>query len=268
MAASVERVPVAVAEALRTVVGLEEGRSEAKETRPVGPVPVEVVETTLPHLPRAIGGMVRLQLLTGMRPAEACMVRGCDLTPGEPTWVYRPATHKNAWRGQKREIPLGPKAQALIREFLSDDMHAYLFDPREAVAAHHAGRASVRKSRPTPSEEVKRAKDPGGSHARKYNRSSYRNAIGRACDRAFPHPLLGKRRRSTLSDAERAELLAWRKEHRWHPNQLRHSAATKFRAECGLDVAQALLGHAKAATTERYAAPDPAKAAQAAAEIG
>lgn len=196
------------------------------------------------------------------------MMRGCDLTPVEPTWTYRPASHKSAWRGRKREIPLDPKAQALVREFLRSDTAAYLFDPREAVAEHHARRAKARKSRPTPSEEAKRVEEPGGGHARRYNRSSYLYAIRRACDRAFPHPSLSKARRSKRSEAERSELLAWRKAHRWHPNRLRHKAATLIRARFGLDVAQAVLGHASADTTELYAARDFARAADAVAEIG
>jgi integrase len=259
---------VAVVHALGTVAGLQKGRTAARESEPVGPVAVEVVEATLPQLSRPVAGMVRLQLLTGMRPAEACMMRGCDLTPGEPTWIYRPASHKTAWRGRKREIPLGPKAQALIREFLRPDAAAYLFDPREAVAEYHARRANARKSKPNPSEKAKRAKKPGGDHARRYNRSSYLNAIRRASDRAFPHPSLSKVRNSMLTIDERSELLSWRKAHRWHPNQLRHTAATLIRAKFGLEVAQAILGHAKADTTEIYAARDLARAADAVAEIG
>lgn len=267
-AASVELVPVAVVHALGTVAGLQKGRTGARETEPVGPVAMEVVEATLPELPRPIAAMVQLQLLTGMRPGEACAMRGRNLTPGEPTWTYRPASHKTAWRGRKREIPLGPKAQALIREFLKPDAAAFLFDPRQAVAEHHARRAVSRKSRPSPSEKAKRANEPGSGHARGYNRSSYLNAVRRACDRAFPHPSLSRVRRSKLTDSERSELLAWRKAHRWHPNQLRHTAATLIRSKFGLDVAQAVLGHAKADTTEIYAARDLARASEVLAEIG
>lgn len=37
---------------------------------------------------------------------------------------------------------------------------------------------------------------------------------------------------------------------------LRHTAATRFRRDRGLDAAQMMLGHSSAATTERYARPD------------
>jgi integrase len=70
-AASVELVPVAVVQSLETVAGLRAGRTEALEPDPVGPVPIGDVEKTLAHLSRPVAGLVRLQLLTGMRPGEA-----------------------------------------------------------------------------------------------------------------------------------------------------------------------------------------------------
>jgi site-specific recombinase XerC len=52
----------------------------------------------------------------------------------------------------------------------------------------------------------------------------------------------------------------------WSPNQIRHSVATEVRKALGLEAAQTLLGHARAATTEIYAEPD-ASAAQRAADL-
>jgi len=54
----------------------------------------------------------------------------------------------------------------------------------------------------------------------------------------------------------------------WHPHQLRHAAATRFRAAGGLEVARILLGHAPATVTERYARPDWHRAAQVICEVG
>ena len=101
-AASVELVPVAVVQSLTTVAGLQKGRSAAREPDPIGPVAPQVVEATLPFLSRPVAGLVRLQLLTGMRPGEACAMRGRDLTAGEGMWTYRPGSHKTAWRGKRR----------------------------------------------------------------------------------------------------------------------------------------------------------------------
>ena len=241
-AASVEMVPGSLIEALATVAGLQKGRTTARETEPVGPVPLEDVEKTIPNLSRPVAALVRLQLLTGMRPGEACSMRGRDLTPGESVWIYRPGSHKSAWRGKAREIAIGPKALEVVRAFQKPDPEAYLFDPREAVAGHHAARQVARKSKPTPSEKAKRASNPGAGHGRRYSKASYRNAIARASKRAG------------VSE--------------WSPNQLRHTAATTIRARYGLEAAQAVLGHAKADTTQIYAERDSAKAHEIMGEAG
>jgi integrase len=54
----------------------------------------------------------------------------------------------------------------------------------------------------------------------------------------------------------------------WHPHQLRHNAATRLRAEFGLDVARTVLGHASQAVTEVYAEADFAKARDAMSRAG
>jgi integrase len=54
----------------------------------------------------------------------------------------------------------------------------------------------------------------------------------------------------------------------WHPNQLRHNAATRLRREFGLDVARAALGHSSPVVTEVYAEMDWAKAAEAMERFG
>ena len=88
-------------------------------------------------------------------------MRGRDLTPGEGAWIYRPESHKTAWKGKRREIPLGPKAVELVKSFLRADVDAYLFDPRDAVAEASAVRSASRKSKRTPSETKKRAEGAG-----------------------------------------------------------------------------------------------------------
>ena len=221
-AASLEMIPVATVQALGTVAGLQKGRTAAREPEPVKPVPITDIDQVLPLLPRPVAGMVRLQLLTGMRPGEACAIRSCDLTPGDGTWTYRPESHKTAWRGKAREIVIGPKAQELLATFAKDDPAEYLFDPRAAVAEHHARRAVGRKSKPTPGELARRKAKPGAGHQTRYTRASYLNAIGRACERAGVES--------------------------WTPNQLRHNAATEIRARFGLVVQPHLPGQRFAST--------------------
>lgn len=164
-AASHELIPVAVHQALATVEPLARGRTTAPEPEGIRPVPRADVDRTVPHLTRPVAGMVRMQLLTGMRPGEVCMMRGGDINKDGATWTFRPATHKNAHRGKGRDIALGPQAQALVAEYARADPDAYLFDPRDAGVLR--GRA-IRA---------------GGKH-RRYSRAAYLNAIRRACLRS------------------------------------------------------------------------------------
>jgi integrase len=276
-----ELVPPAVHQALSTVAGLQGGRTSARETEPVGPVEDAVVDATLPFLTRHVRGLVEFQRLTGCRPGEACRVRRCDLDTGGPIWLFKPSTHKTAWRGKSRTIAIGPKAQALLREFFTPDLDDYLFSPRRAVGEFIAARSANRKTPRYPSHmkrnETKRV---GATRKRppadRYNRLSYGTAVDRACDRAFPPPGdLAQREGETraewwgrLTPAQRAEVQAWQKAHRWHPNQLRHTFATRVRREHGLEAAQVLLGHARADVTQLYAEKNEQLAATVAARIG
>ena len=54
----------------------------------------------------------------------------------------------------------------------------------------------------------------------------------------------------------------------WHPNQLRHNAATRLRKEFGLDVARAVLGHSTPVVTAIYAEADESKAMTAMERMG
>ncbi|HEX5470855.1 MAG TPA: tyrosine-type recombinase/integrase [Lacipirellulaceae bacterium] len=101
-----------------------------------------------------------------------------------------------------------------------------------------------------------------------YETASYRRAITRACDRAFPHPELSKAKKAELTKEQATALRQWKKQHRWHPHQLRHAAATAIRETLGLDFAQATLGHARADMTQHYAAVNQQKAREAALQIG
>lgn len=54
----------------------------------------------------------------------------------------------------------------------------------------------------------------------------------------------------------------------WFPYQLRHSAGTAARKEADLEAAQAMLGHARRSTTERYAEVDTSRGASVVERIG
>jgi integrase len=275
-----ELVSPTVYQALAAVSGLQRGRTSAEEGEPVGPVDDTVVDATLPHLNRHVRGLVEFQRLTGCRPGEACTIRKCDIDTGGAVWLYKPAHHKTAWKGKARAIAIGPKAQELLKEFFTADVSDYLFSPARAVEEFIADRSAKRQTRRWASHMARNERKRVGQRRRppaeRYNRQSYLTAVTRACDRAFPPPApLGKRDGESavkwwqrLTEKEREEVRAWRKAHHWHPNQLRHSFATRVRKHHGLEAAQVLLGHSRADVTQVYAERDQALAAEVAAKIG
>lgn len=132
-AASEEIIPNEVYLALKTVTGLRTGRSEAKESSPVLPVELTVVERTMDQLQPIVCDMVRIQLLTGMRPEEVCYLCPCDLDRSGDVWEYKPSSHKMQHHGRKRVIFIGPEAQAIMRPYLLRDAKLACFSPAENV---------------------------------------------------------------------------------------------------------------------------------------
>jgi hypothetical protein len=201
----------------------------------------------------------------------------------EQVWLYRPGsdrgphgTHKNAYRGHQRVILIGPKGQEVLRPWLRLNLQEYLFQPREAVAEFRAELRKKRKTKVWPSQQNGRKRRPKRQPGEHYTIVSYAHAIYRACDLAFSPPApLARQSDETkqewaarLTAEQKVELHAWRKRHRWHPNQLRHAKATEIRREAGLDAARAVLGHRSPAVTEVYAELDTAKAAEVMGRLG
>jgi integrase len=196
-----QMVPPAVLQGLQAVEGLRIGKTDARESEPVRPVPEPHVYKIRDHVSRQVWAMIELQLLTGMRPGEVVAMRAGEVdTAARPVWVYRPTTHKTA----------------------------------------------------------------------------YRRAIARACDQAFPPsaPLArgeketNKAWTARLTPDQRTQLGEWRRKHRWHPHQLRHTAATRLRKQFGLEAAQVILGHKTLSVTELYAEKNVAEAQRIMADAG
>ena len=279
-AAAEELIPPATYHGLTVVAGLQRGRTTARETKPVTAVDDAAVDATLPYLNRYVAGMVEFQRLTGCRPGEACLLRRCDIDTGGAVWLYRPRHHKTAHRGQSRVIAIGPKAQAVLKPFFVADLDAYLFPPDAAMEEVRAERSEARVTPLYPSHEKrnarKRKRNPRSAPRAKYDHTSYARAVARACDAAFPPPKhLRQQSDETLAEWKdrlgvkgQAELREWRKAHRWAPNMLRHTFATRVRKQHGLEAAQVLLGHAKADVTQIYAAKNEALAVAVAGQIG
>ncbi|MCA9110073.1 MAG: hypothetical protein KDA52_09015 [Planctomycetaceae bacterium] len=101
-AVSEEIIPPHVLVALKSVQGLQAGRTEAVESDPVSQVSNDHVEAVLPHVSAQINTMIQLQQLTGMRPGEVLIMRPCDITmTTDGVWKYRPEAHKTEHHGKE-----------------------------------------------------------------------------------------------------------------------------------------------------------------------
>jgi len=254
-----ELLSPAVYQALQAVPGLRRGRTAAPESPRVKPVPDELIDAVLRYANRHVGAMIQLQRITGMRPGEVTIIRGCDLDMTGRIWTFTPMVHKTEHHDRERIIYLGPNAQRIIEPFLVDETNGYLFSPKRAMDEH---RERVRARSKAPMSAARRMRlrkrNPKKRLGNYYPVISYEHAINRASDEAFPAP-------DGLTDDEQKQ---WRKDHRWTPNQLRHSAATYLRKEFGIEAARVILGHSSAAITEVYAEIDRQKAADIMARVG
>jgi integrase len=238
-----EMIPPSVHHGLRAVSGLHRGRTDVRESEPVRPVPEAFVDAIRPHVARQVWAMVELQRLSGMRPGEAVSMRTIDLDTSGRVWTYTPESHKTEHHGRERRIYLGPQAQAVLKPWLRPELGASLFSPGEAMEELRIERRRNRRTRMTPSQRARtRRRRPRREPGERYTTESYRRAIAYGCK--------------------------WAGVPKWHPNQLRHNAATRLRREFGLDVARAVLGHSSPAVTEVYAELDGAKAAEAMERVG
>ena len=276
---SKEIVPPSVHQALTAVSGLRAGRSAARESDPVRPVPDAAVGSTLPHLSPVVAAMVKLQLLTGARPGEICGLRTTDVDRTGEVWTITPARHKTQHHGHARTIHVGPQAQAVLLPFLNAAEPAVpCFSPataeRERRARQHAARVTPAGYGNGPG--TNRARRPRKAPGDRYDVGSYRRAIANACRAAFPPPApLARVAGETvaahcgrLTADQRVALAAWHREHAWHPHQLRHTAATAIRRRFGIEAAQHVLGHATLSVTEVYAERNAEAARAVAAAIG
>ena len=285
-----ELVPPTVHYGLLAVKGLKRGRCTARESEPVTRVPEERITAIKPFVSRQVWALVQLQLLTSARAGELVGLRGLDLKTGHKIWTAEPEDHKTAHHGHSKRIYFGPQATAVIQEFLQNrSVDSCLFSPAEADAERRAKLHRARIENGTPlscgtvagdHKKDKPQREPGD----RYTVNSYRQAIWRGCDAAFPPPealarTKVKARRGTrwetqaewkvrLGPESWKQLRDWQISHRWHPHQLRHNAATHLRKEFGIEVARVILGHRSASVTEIYAELDDAKAKKVMGRIG
>ena len=255
----------AVWHGLQAVEALKRGRSEAKEKKRVTAVARDIVDRTLPFLSPPVVAMIEVMWHTPVRAEEVVEMRSDGFDTTEDVWLYRPGSWKTQHAEpdhKERVIPIGPQAQAILEPFMARAKGGYLFKPAEG-----AGKAQPH-------------------HGECYTSESLRRAVHRACDQAWPLPEpLAHRRipasgrkhekletpqawRRRLGDAGWAEVLEWRQQHRWNPNQLRHAKLTRLDRRYGTEKARRIAGHGNLSSTLSYIDPNLELAVQAARESG
>jgi integrase len=262
-AVSEELIPPEVYQALMAVRGLRRGHPGTYERPKVKPVPQQHVDAVLPFLCPQVGAMVRLQQLIGARSSEICAMRGRDIDRSGPVWWYRidpnevpregPANlHKTAHIEEAdgsavvKALPIGPKAQAILQDWLRENKDEFLFQPKESRQQKYEERRKTRKTKLWQSHVAhqarKKKKSPKRAPRDCYDPHSYARAIARACKKAgVPH---------------------------WHPHQLKHVCGTEVRRKFGLEGSRAYMGHTKLSTAEIYAEMDMELVEKIALEMG
>ncbi|QEL18283.1 tyrosine-type recombinase/integrase [Limnoglobus roseus] len=220
------------AEAAAPVMAIKKLPIEAaRRERDVEPVPRQHVEATIAALNRTVGEMVKLQLLTGMRPSDVFNMTGAEVfrtgivklggtardLDKAGVWVYVRKVHKTDRFGHVRVIILGDEAKAILEPRLTRVPNVPLFQPIESVAE------SYRKD----TLDMKRSRPGSRAYNVKWTRQSYAQAIERAAEKAGVP--------------------------KWTPYQVRHLVAVETQAEFDLDAARAKLGQKSISVAARYA---------------
>lgn len=237
-AASQELIHPSVYEGIRTVANLKRGRSTARESKSVRPVPLDDVEAVRSYVSRPVWALIQLQLLTGARSGELVRLRPIDIDTSTDVWSTKLEAHKTAYLDKNRILLFGPQAQKILLGFMADRrVDTFLFSPKEGERERYARARTHRRPGESPGD-----RKTGRTLGDHYTTTSYRRAIARACDRA---------------DVPR-----------WTPHQLRHNAATAISKEYGLEAAQVILGHSRADVTQIYAERDAELGRRVLKEIG
>lgn len=224
-----EIVPPEILTGLKSLLPLRKGRVDAPEEEEVAPVPLDVLEATLPFLAPRWRTMVEVHLAGAMRAQDVVVMRPCDLDRTQEEWLYVPSTYKTEHHeNASRRIWLGGRAQAALQPFLDVTSPTGWLFPSQGRGRHFG-------------------QGPGHLTV-----SGYRSLIRGALRRANQSRL-----KSGLEPLPH-----------WFPLQVRRTALTRLKEEVGAEAAQAAGGHRQMSTTDLYTRRMDALAREAARRFG
>ena len=240
-------VPPETYGALRALRALKQGRSDAREPKPMRPVPQAVYEATLPHLSPTLRALVQFMWHTAARVGEAVQLRSRDVDRSGAVWMFQPAQHKLLHRDKPRIIPIGPECQAVLAPFVKLDPDAWWFSPVDALEERSR---KLRAARQTPLWD---------SHQRRYEREKEERDPRVVGEQYRPLIVAHALRRACTAAGVTC----------WSAHQLRHAALSRIRREKGIEAAAAIAGHSAVGMTEHYSwEAQRTLAAQVAGEVG
>jgi len=218
---------------LTAVKGIRAGHTEAPDRPPVRPAIMADVEKAMRHMTETVRVLTLVCLHSGARAGEIVKLRVGDIDRTNTHWLYQPERHKGTVRGKSRTIYFGQHCRDALAPLIlkaGSLVEAYIFSPARSEKERHEKRSESRIVPRYPSHmrrnANKRRTDPKRKPGDHYTVRAFFYAIKRACELAGVP--------------------------RFSPHQLRHLAATRIRAELGVDVTRAMLGHSLASVTEIY----------------
>ena len=233
---SKDLIAAETAQRLNYLVPLRQGHTDAPETRSRHFITDKDFHSVRAVLASYYADIVDILRLTAMRPSELCNMRVKDIDRSGSVWEYRPEHHKTEHRGNQRLIPLGKRAQKILRKHLDDrEPGEYVFTPKRAMLSKWKDLRESRKSKLTPSQDKR---DKTRTAAEKTKRFS---------DRITPYTLS-----KIVKAACQRAIEAGKLSQPWTPYELRHTAITEVREKFGAEAAQHFAGHSNLDTQKYY----------------
>ena len=159
-----------IADSLKKVKKLQEGRTIAPPPTIREGVPFEVIEATKKYLPQMISDMVDIQLECAMRPAEIWTMKWRDIDTSDDIWVYEPKEYKERLHVEYKVITLTPLCQKILSTRYADT------PPDEIIFSRKRNAVELGQN------NLKRYKND------KFNKDTYRAYIKEAAEKAgVPH---------------------------------------------------------------------------------
>ncbi len=262
---------------LAALKSLRRHTTNAREPKTVRPVDPVIVRETMQHMTPILQAMVELHMLTGMRSTEVCCIQPRYIEQvSESRWLYHVPTEANKMEYKNddigkhdRTVPLVGRTVEILTPYLLRADDAYCFDPAVGEKQNREHRRANRKTPLYPGHLARYLKQRKNRvYGARYDKDSYGRAISRAVTAT------NKARKAAAGDAalaagEYPTEATWTPI-KWHPHQLRHTAATIVRKkmkDAGRDAARALLGQKQGNVIDTYAEIDRDLAFQAAEQI-